>query len=165
MAMKTPILHTIVAIDPGVSGGIVALSAGSGEIVQWSMPESSDGICNLFQQIQREQSEAGNAVRVVQENINGFMGKSLPGSRMFVMGRNFGITEGAAKMAGFSVTLVTPRKWQGDLNFEKGDLKRDQWKRFLKRRACDLYPDIRITSETADAILIMHWARNFLELL
>jgi hypothetical protein len=52
--------------------------------------------------------------------------------------------------------LITPQKWQKKLGLgtSKG-LTPTQWKNKLKAEAQRLFPDIRVTLKTADALLIL----------
>jgi hypothetical protein len=57
--------------------------------------------------------------------------------------------------AGIPFETVTPQKWQKTLGcLTKGD------KNVSKRKAQELFPDIKITHAIADSLLIAHYAKH-----
>lgn len=107
-------------------------------------------------QLIRELIVPGNAV-VFMEQVGGFTGKGQPGSAMFSFGRNFGFILGVFQALGVRVELVRPQKWQKPLSLgtASGCTSRSEWKNKLKSCAQRLYPALKPTLSTADAILIL----------
>jgi len=75
---------------------------------------------------------------------------------MFNFGRNHGFTLGLLSALYIRTELITPQQWQKRLflGTSKG-MSPVQWKNKLKAEAQRLYPDIKVTLKTADALLIL----------
>lgn len=158
MNYPLPQLTTLIAVDPGVSGAFAVLNQHGVHL--FHMPDSEDRIVALIDQIVYESRASLRAPYAVVEQINGFMGNALPGSRMFTMGSNYGFVRGALKALHVPVQLVGPRKWQGDLSLKKEkEMNRNKWKQKLCCEAKALYPLVKVTQQDADALLLLHWAR------
>ena len=158
MNYPTPKLTTIIAIDPGVSGAFAVLNQHGVQL--WHMPTTENLIAETVAKIVAESHANLRAPVAVVEQINGFMGNALPGSRMFTMGSNYGFVRGVLKALHVPVTLVGPRKWQGDLGLKKEkEMNRNKWKQKLCCEAKALYPLVKVTQQDADALLLLHWAR------
>ena len=83
-----------------------------------------------------------------------------PGSAMFKFGYGNGLLMGVLLSRKIPVELVTPQKWQKALSLgTKGGMPNTQWKNKLKAMAQRLYPDLKVTLNTCDALLILHYAR------
>lgn len=155
----------ILAIDPGKSGGY-AISYSEREVRAYPMPETEGDILDLFR---CEAAEAGgpeNVVAVV-EDLPLFTGAEIPGARMAVLHRNFGFLLGALGMAGIRRELVKPQAWQTGLGLGNSrtlpgtrSQRKTAWKNKLKARAQELYPNLKVTLATADALLILEWKLN-----
>lgn len=135
----------IVACDPGWSGAF-AIRDG----LCHPMPDTPHGIAGLLVGL-----KAHGTVLVI-EQVGGFAGKGQPGSAMFRFGENFGLVIGAAIALGYRVERVTPQKWMKAHGLgTRGALTKAEWKRKLKSKAQELYPNLKVTLETADALLIL----------
>jgi hypothetical protein len=144
----------IVAIDPGASGGLAWQVPGFAMAVE-NLPETPHELCELLTCIQKD----GDA-RVYLEEVGGYTGGTgMPGSAAFNFGRGFGQILGVCAAMGIPVELVRPQKWQKALSLgtSKG-MTKTQWKNKLKVRAMQLYPDVRVTLNVSDALLIHHAA-------
>jgi hypothetical protein len=95
------------------------------------------------------------------EEVGGFCGVGQPGSAMFKFGKGCGVIEGALMALGFRIELVKPQKWQK--HFGLGTTKqaggKADWKRKLKAEAQRRFPTCDVTLKTADALLILDYAR------
>jgi hypothetical protein len=137
----------IIACDPGWSGAFVSLKS------QVGMPDSAYGIVTVLE-LHRMAFEQPPIL--VIEQVGGFAGKGQPGSAMFRFGENFGLVIGAAIALGYRVERVTPQKWIKAHGLgTRGQLTKSEWKRKLKARAQELFPQLKVTLETADALLIL----------
>jgi hypothetical protein len=151
--MKT----TIVAIDPGASGGIAISLEGSAPSFT-HMPETVHDLAELLGSVAIEASN-GNA-HAYLEQVGGYVGGAgAPGSAMFNFGQNYGQIIGILAAYQIPFTLVRPQKWQGALSLgnSKG-MSKTEWKNKLKAKAQQLFPSSKITLATADAALIWHAA-------
>jgi hypothetical protein len=170
-----------VCIDPGAAGGI-AIENEAGEVKAYSMPKTDTGITELFQTINQMKPE-GSIVSVMMEQVSGFIGthpvematicpncgatvpyveqQGQPGSFMFNFGNGYGFLRGCCLMAGFRFEQVTPRTWQKALGLSKDKgMGKTEWKNILKDRAQKLFPQIKVTLSTADALLILEFSRR-----
>lgn len=155
-------MKTIVAIDPGASGGI-AFQHGDGKAACMPMPETEGDILDILRTIKNESAfEETEPVAFVEE-VGGYTaGNPAPGSAMFNFGRGFGFILGVLQSHKYRVELVRPQKWQQPLGIGKasGCAKKTEWKGKLKEKAQQLYPHLKVTLKTADALLILEHGRK-----
>ena len=145
----------IIAIDPGVSGGI---AIGVDSPVLYPMSETVHDLAEL---IRCAKDSADYPVEAHVELVGGFIGKNQPGSRMFTFGQSYGQILGILAALQIPVHLVRPQKWQALLGIGNGSgLPKHQWKAKLKAKAQQLYPSLKITLQTADALLLWHLAQQ-----
>jgi Holliday junction resolvasome RuvABC endonuclease subunit len=72
----------------------------------------------------------------------------------FTFGRGFGWLEMALTAANVPFERITPQKWQKAMGcLTKGD------KNVSKRKAQELFPDIKVTHAIADSLLIAEYGR------
>ena len=156
--MKT----TIIAIDPGVQGGIAIEHLGC--VVSYSMPETDDDVVDLLANAIVAAKAEGVPVVCFLEVVGGYIrGNPAPGSTMFTFGEGFGLIKGVMKSYKVRLELVRPQKWQA--SFGLGTKKRaggtNRWKNKLKAEAQRLFPAQKVTKKTADALLVLEHARRF----
>ena len=97
-------MNTLIAIDPGLNGGIAYLRDGQpAEPVP--MPATEGDTVNLLRQLA---ADPANAVAFVEE-VGGYVGKAQPASSAFKFGRNFGFLLGVLQTLGVRVELVSPK--------------------------------------------------------
>ena len=77
---------------------------------------------------------------------------------VFTFGKNYGQWLGILASNGVPYKEVTPQTWMKYY----GAMPKDKAKRkkHLKHLAQSLYPNIKITLKTADAVLIAHWCKQ-----
>lgn len=147
-------MNTLIAIDPGASGGIALSLEGSAP----SFTHMPDTLHDLVELLEAAKDDYG--VHAYVELVGGYIGGSgAPGSAMFNFGQNFGQILGVLAALKIPFTLVRPQKWQGALSLgnSKG-MSKTEWKNKLKAKAQQLFPSSKITLATADAALIWHAA-------
>ena len=146
----------IIAIDPGVSGGI---AIGVDSPVLYPMSETVHDLAEL---IRCAKDSADYPVEAHVELVGGFIGKAQPGSRMFTFGQSYGQVLGVLAALEIPTHLHRPQKWQALLGIgnSAGCAKKHQWKAKLKAKAQQLYPSLKITLQTADALLLWHLAQQ-----
>jgi hypothetical protein len=122
------------------------------------MPSTEGDLVSVLRDIAAEPTEAV----VVVEEVSGYIGKAQPGSSAFKFGRNFGFILGVLQTLGVRVELVRPQKWQKALSLgsASGCASKTEWKNKLKGAAQRLYPHLKPTLATADALLILDYARR-----
>ncbi|MDD5060698.1 MAG: hypothetical protein PHN44_00235 [Candidatus Marinimicrobia bacterium] len=79
-----------------------------------------------------------------------------PGSTMFKFGDGNGFVRGVCIALGFGYDTIAPRSWQKIHNlYKERGMSKTQWKNILKDRAQKLFPNLKVTLSTADALLIL----------
>jgi hypothetical protein len=142
----------IIGIDPGANGGIAVIFE-DGRTWVGGMPEDSELIGVL-----RDLSNCEEGVRVTAylELVGGYIGKGQPGSAMFRFGESFGFLRGVLQTLRIPTELVRPQEWQRGLPGVKGS-EGPTRKRLLREHAARIFPDLKVTLATADALLIARW--------
>jgi crossover junction endodeoxyribonuclease RuvC len=148
---------TRVAIDPGLSGGLAWQRDGQ-PAQAVPMPPTEGDLVNVLRDIA---VEADEVVAIVEE-VGGYVGKAQPGSAAFKFGRNFGFILGVLQTLGLRIELVRPQRWQKALSLgtASGCASKVAWKNKLKACTQRLYPQLKVTLSTADALLILEYARR-----
>lgn len=148
-------MKTLIAIDPGASGGI-AVRRDSQPADAMPMPPTEGDLVSLLRDLC---PNPANTVAIVEE-VGGYVGQAQPASSAFRFGRNFGFILGVLQALGVRVQLVRPQRWQKALCLgnASGCTSRTEWKNKLKGCAQRLYPHLKPTLATADALLILEYA-------
>lgn len=95
------------------------------------------------------------------EDLVKYTGRNMPSSSMATYASNWGIIKGILTALRYRIVLVPPKKWQAALGLgSKGISTTTAWKNKLKQRAEQLFPNIKVTLATADALLILEAARQ-----
>lgn len=151
-------MKTVVAIDPGASGG-VAVSA-FGKTVCHTMPATQGDVLELLRDIKDGADVEGAECECVLEEVNGFAGKAQPGSAMFKFGEGYGFLKGVVQALGIKLELVRPQVWQKafSLGTAARCASKSEWKNKLKAEAQRRFPKLPVTLATADALLILEWS-------
>lgn len=145
-------MTTILAIDPGASGGLAFGSAGKPPALV-AMPDTLHDLVEVIRD--------AHCDHAFLELVGGFIGKNQPGSAMFNFGTNYGQIQGVLAALGVPFTLVRPQAWQKALSLGTSTgMSKTEWKNKLKAKAQQLYPSTKITLSTADACLIWHAAKT-----
>jgi len=147
----------IIAVDPGASGGIAWANAHAPAFAL-PMPPSVADVIGLLRDLTRGDLQA----ELWLEDIPKFVGKAIPASSAAVLFRNFGYIEGAATALGLRVIMVRPHDWQKHfrLGTKKDCSSTTEWKNKLKSEAVRRFPNLNVTLKTADALLILDFAKN-----
>lgn len=141
---------TIIGIDPGKSGGIAWIRDGSPCVEK--MPETLKDLWELItSDILRNETIGMTVAYIEAVHSSPQMGVTSA----FTFGQGFGHLEMALTAAGIPFERVSPQKWQKAMGcMTKGD------KNVSKRRAQELFPEMKITHATADALLIAEYGRR-----
>lgn len=155
---------TYIGIDPGAKGGIACLQP-DGSIDFTSIAKLTK------QRIWNFLNNRGDT-KVVMEKVNGYMGakrgggNDTKGSHMFTFGESYGFLQGCLVGHGLeegkNYWMVFPRTWQSVVGMGKGRRGEiyEEHKRRLKKRAEQLFPQLKVTLETADALLLAHYCKE-----
>ena len=148
-------MRTIVAIDPGLSGGIAVRWFGKTDC--WPMPETQGDLLERLREIKNVAGLEGDELVCVLEEVSGFAGKAQPGSAMFRFGEHFGFIKGVIQALEVRLLLVRPQVWQKGfgLGTASACASKTIWKNKLKAEAQRRFPHLNVTLKTADALLIL----------
>lgn len=144
------------SIDPGKQGGLAYCS---GSTIRFSsMPATELGLLELLRLWVTEPTETKGVI----ELVSGYIGHEDPGSSMFEFGRSYGSCRTAMAAVGLEILEVRPQEWQKGLAIRPKSKteSKTQWKGRLKAVSKRLYPNLRVTLATADALLILEWLRR-----
>ena len=139
--------RTVMSIDPGKNGGIGVNQFGFEQVV--AMPDTA---LDCVRHVQKFQPGV-----CYIEKVNGYGGNdSGTGSSMFNFGHGRGVLVGALLALGWELIEVPSQRWQPWLNIGKcgGD------KNKLTAEAMKRHPGVKITLATADAWLILDYAKT-----
>jgi crossover junction endodeoxyribonuclease RuvC len=133
-----------IGIDPGKHGGIALLE--SGHASAWPMPETGADIRDLL-----EEFAEGSFATI--ERVHSMPRQGV--TSMFTFGKGTGILLGILWGLRIPFAEVTPQRWQKTMNCQtRGD------KNVSKARAQALFPELKITHATADALLIATYGQH-----
>ena len=141
---------TIIAIDPGKSGGIAIQNA---KAAAHSMPQTAADIARLL-----EPHIAPDSI-VYLEHVPPFV-PCARAKNMFRLGESFGVLQGILAALKLRTVLVRPAKWQARYGLgTRSACKSDsEWKNKLKAEAQRRFPQLTVTLKTADALLLLDYA-------
>ena len=148
-------MKSILAIDPGASGGFALASRDITEC--FPTPPTTGDICDLVRSLKAEH----DLYVCYIEDIPKFTGKLIPSSSAAVLFENYGFTQGVLMAMGVPTIRVRPQEWQK--HFSLGTARAcgstTVWKNKLKAEAQRRFPNCKVTLKTADALLILDYAR------
>lgn len=138
-----------IGIDPGTSGGIVAIDANSVIVAATKMPETASDIVEWFNEL--DDNELDSKFATLEKVASS---PQMGVRSAFTFGRGRGVLEGVLCALQIPFEEVSPYRWQKDLScLTKGD------KNVTKRKAQQLWPDTKITHYIADAALLAVYGR------
>jgi len=136
------------AIDPGLSGGLAW--AVDGVVFQpIPMPESEKHIVSVLRDLRPDLAFIEDIPWMVKQRVN-------PAS-LSKLHRNCGVLHGCLRALDVPICPVAPQVWQARLGVTEGVKKYSLRKRRLCDEAKRRYPDLKVTLDTADALLILDW--------
>lgn len=152
-------MKAYIGIDPGAAG-CAAIITETGDVK----------LCRFMKATEKEVSEFLNEAafdyecKAVLEQVGAMPGQGV--SSMFNFGDSYGFVRGLLVAHGIPYETKVPRTWQKALgiaprlierNEQKQIVKEEskvEFKRRLKEKAEQMFPQIKILNDTADAILI-----------
>jgi len=140
---------SFIGIDPGQSGGIAAVTVTGPVGYAIPMPETEADVVHAL----RAWAVHVPPIMVAIEHVTPMPKQGLGSTWKF--GQHYGMLRGILAALGWRYILVRPQVWQKELGcLSHGD------KRVTKGMAQRLFPGLRITHATADALLIAEWCRR-----
>lgn len=152
-------MKTIIAIDPGASGGI-SVGYPNGSTVAHKMPETEGDILALLTELVCYATLEGSEILAVIELVPiGMPGK---GAAMAKLNSNAAFIRGCLMALHIRMILIRPVEWQSYFNLGKrsGCVSDSQWKNKLKSEAQRRFPQLKVTLDTADSLLILEHAKQ-----
>jgi len=144
---------TIIGIDPGKNGAIAWINDGKPCVEK--MPETLadlwEVICDIADTIPSSTKHLDCKAYIEQVHSSPQMGVKSA----FTFGQGFGHLEMAITAAGIPFERVSPQKWQKALGCSTGGDKN-----VSKRKAQELFPAMKCTHATSDALLIAEYGRR-----
>jgi len=133
-------------IDPGASGAIAWIGTdGPGVEPLKNMTERD--VLDLLRSL-------GEASICYIEHVHSMPKQGVASS--FKFGMSYGGLRMAVVASGIPLETVSPSVWQGGMKCRTGGDKN-----ITKRRAQELFPQIKVTHAVADGLLIAEWGRRF----
>ena len=142
-----------IGVDPGKSGAIAAIYPDGG-VEAWKMPETERDTSDIFEELINKALLEGWVVELYLEKVHAMPGQGV--TSVFSFGKNYGFLRGLIVSHKIPLIDVTPQKWQKALGVTKSETK-TKHKNKLKGMAQQLYPQLKITLATADALLIANY--------
>lgn len=145
-----------IGIDPGSKSGAIAWIDGDGRVDAAALADMTDH--DLFGLLTEIRINAPDVVAHI-EKVGARPGQGV--SSTFKFGASFGSLKMALAAAGIPFEEVLPLKWQQQLGCKasKG-CSYSERKHHLKAAAQRLFPNVDISSSTADALLIAEHCRR-----
>lgn len=142
-----------IGIDPGITGGIAALSSDGHILLAAKMPATELDLWTLVSQLPLNRGVLDTDRRAMIEKAQPMPKQGIVSA--FTYGRGYGALLMTLTAAGIPFDQVTSPVWQQALSCRsKGD------KNVTKRRAQQLWPSRTITHAIADALLIAEYGRR-----
>lgn len=142
------------AIDPGAKGGIAWIND-EGAVATIKTPPTEGGIIDFIR---------GNTLGIECAYIEDVGKGVMPGRAIAMISLNINATvfRTALTCFGVRVVMVRPQDWQATYSLGKRrDCASDTvWKNKLKAEAQRRYPTLEVTNMTADALLILDFAKE-----
>ena len=147
-----------IGIDPGKSGGcgMIVIEDGIETSISWKFPKDisllSVGVMSII-----PQNISLEDVHVLVEHVHAFPKQGAVST--FSFGQNLGQWEGTLYANELDFTYVNPKEWIYWYGVRKG-LDKKERKRILLERAKELFPNMKITFNVSDAVLIAHYCKE-----
>ncbi len=149
------VLDNCIGIDPGKSGGIVAIF--NDGVEAFKMPDTERDLWDLFSTIEGYCSETFAYIERVHSMPND------GGRAAFTFGQNYGMLRAFLIASEIPFEEVIPQKWQKFWSLPTlkscGGSKTKK-KNIHKAKAQQLFPKIKVTHAVADALLIAEYGRR-----
>lgn len=144
----------IIGIDPGKHGAIAIIMENGAVHDVVNMPETPKDILDYLRQY------SGIDTVCYMEDV-GYGLPSQSSSATANFARHNGHLEMALLALGISTIKVLPSKWEKTYSLGKSSsMAKADWKRKLKAKAQELFPNVKVTLVNSDALLIAEYGRR-----
>ena len=144
---------TYVGIDPGKSGAIASLD--NLNMKAWKCPDNANDMHHLLGLV--ISWHAAGSLHVIMEKV--WARPNNASRAAFNYGVNYGQWLGIVACYSINMELILPAHWMKFYGMKKG-MEYQERKKWLKAKAQELYPNIKVTLINADAILIAHYLKE-----
>ena len=147
-----------IGIDPGKNGGAAVINeiADHEPTITFRCPKTPKEMAlSLMSTIPVDTSY--DDVMVLVEHVHAMPKNGVVS--MFSFGQNLGQWEGVIGAFELNVEYVGPRTWMGHYDCKPGMDKKDR-KRYLRGLAEELFPNIKMTFNISDALLIANYNKE-----
>ncbi len=147
-----------IGIDPGKNGGVAVIDETHNDepVITFRCPKTPQAMSlSLITSIIRERSFED--VIVVIEHVHAMPKNGVVS--MFSFGQNLGQWEGILAAHEFEVEYAGPRTWMQHYDCKPRMDKKDR-KRYLRGIAEELFPNIKMTFNISDALLIANYNKE-----
>jgi len=141
-------IKQFVGIDPGYGGGIACIIEQNHYAIKFNGRTESDIVFSVLDVVRSTES-----CFVMIESVHSMPAQGVSSS--FKFGRIFGILLGTLYSSKVPFDFVSPQRWQKELGCMSGGDKN-----ITKTKAQTLFPNIKVTHNIADALLIAEFARR-----
>jgi len=150
----------VIGIDPGKNGGacIIHIYKEIETVNVFRCPPTPEEMVDQLASYIPSNINKTNGYAFV-EHVHSFPGQGVVST--FSFGQNLGQWEGVLASQDVNVEYVGPRKWM-DLYNTPTKLSRRDRKRYLRGEAEIIFPNIRMTFNISDAILIANYGKQIL---
>ena len=144
-----------IGIDPGKNGGVAIINEDGG-CVSFRCPKTpKDMAMSLMSAI--PESVAFSDIIAHIEHVHAMPGNGVVS--MFSFGQNLGQWEGIFGSLELDVIYTGPRTWMQHYDC-KSNMDKKERKRYLRSIAEKLFPNIKMTFNISDALLIANYAKE-----
>ena len=146
-------MNVYIGIDPGANGAMAVIQ--QDDVYEFPFKQIS---MTLISSMLEDYSDKRTCHALI-ELVHAMPGQGV--TSMFNFGHNFGMLEGLLIGAGIPYDRVTPQKWQKEFGLYKlPDETKTAKKNRHKELAQELFPTLKVTHATADALLIAEYCRR-----
>lgn len=144
--------HIYIGIDPGSSSGGMAFVGNIRYAPIRFKDITEKELCLRIKEFTRSPFR----VYAILERAQPMPGQGISSTSKFM--DNYGMLRGFLMALDIPFKIIRPQVWQKHYSMKKrkGETQ-TAWKQRLRQRAQELYPNIKITAETADALLIANY--------
>ena len=161
-------MNYYMGIDPGKSGGFAVINQ-EGYIRHYkAMPKTEHDIADFLRDFSKYAEVVGGQQHtfVLLEKVHAMPASFTKGKIKVTRGmkstwsfaENYGFLRGVLTALNIPFDDVQPMKWQRPLGLVGGSLTTTEKKNKHKEKAQQLFPELRITHATSDALLIAYYA-------
>lgn len=147
-----------IGIDPGKNGGLAWILNTNGSLIAGcvKMPQTERDINDTI----KELSFKAESTFCFLEKVASRPGQGAPG--MFKFGMGYGALRAFLTAHRIPFEDVTPQKWMGALTLKKKNKEESgtSHKNRIKGRAQQLFPNIKVTLATSDALMIAYYCKQ-----